>query len=89
MKISLVNILMLGSGAILVYSGIKAYNPKDVILWALGGKEPESFLPKSIPVDETIPGQRTPGGTWEDKQPDNSKPASTTTGTDGPDRVWA
>lgn len=73
MKFNVLSVVMLGVGGILIYSGIKAYDPRDVLKWGLGGKQPESFLPlKGAKVAEpTIPGQRTPGGTWEDKQPDN------------------
>lgn len=46
MKISLLNVVMFSVGGILVYSGIKAYNPKDVIAWGLGGKKPEPFNKK-------------------------------------------
>lgn len=72
MKFNVLSVVMLGVGGILIYSGIKAYDPRDVLKWGLGGKQPVSFLPgKSVKPDESIPGQRTPGGTWEDKQPDN------------------
>lgn len=43
MKISLVNVVMLGSGVILLYSGIKGYDPRGVIRWGLGGKKPEKM----------------------------------------------
>lgn len=72
MKFNVLSVVMFGVGGILIYSGIKAYDPRDVLKWGLGGKQPTSFLPAaSVKPDETIPGQRTPGGTWEDKQPDN------------------
>lgn len=41
MKISVVNIVMLGSGVILLYSGIKGYDPRDVLKWGMGGKKPK------------------------------------------------
>ena len=72
MKFNVLSVVMFGVGGILIYSGIKAYDPRDVLKWGLGGKPPKSFLPdKGIKADETTPGQRTPGGTWEDKQPDS------------------
>ncbi len=46
MKISPLHVVMLGIGAILLYSGIKAYDPRDVIRWGLGGKKPEPFNKK-------------------------------------------
>lgn len=52
MKFSLLNVVMFSTGGILIYSGIKAYQPIDVIKWGLGGKKPKTFL--------------TPKGDWED-----------------------
>lgn len=49
MKISLVNVLMIGSGIILIYSGLKAYYPQDVIRWGLGGERPDAF--NDVPRD--------------------------------------
>lgn len=46
MKISLVNIVMLGSGTILLYSGIKGYDPRDVLRWGMGGKKPKQAYGK-------------------------------------------
>jgi len=39
-KISTLNVVTFSIGAILIYSGIKCYNPRDVIVWGLGGKKP-------------------------------------------------
>lgn len=44
MKITTLNVVMFSVGAILVYSGIKAFDPRDVIKWGLGGKKPEQML---------------------------------------------
>lgn len=75
MKFSLLSVVMLSVGGVLIYSGIKAYDPRDVVKWGLGGPVPKSFLPTK--VDVTIPDNHstTPGGTLEDKQPDNTVPA--------------
>lgn len=65
MKITTLNVVMFSAGAILVYCGIKAYNPKDVIMWGLGGKKPKPFTSKEDPMgdnkDNPDPGQRYPG----------------------------
>lgn len=66
MKISPLHVVMLGVGAILLYSGIKAYNPIDVVKWGLGGKKPEPFNkkekdPMGDNKDNPDPGQRYPG----------------------------
>ena len=74
MKFNLLSVVMFGVGGILVYSGIKAYDPRDVLKWGLGGKQPESFLPKEMPIgenkDNPDPGQRYPGDVGL-PQPDN------------------
>lgn len=66
MKLSTLNVVMLGTGGILVYCGIKAFNPIDVIKWGLGGKKPEPFNkkdkdPMGDNKDNPDPGQRYPG----------------------------
>lgn len=71
MKVNLINVVMLGSGVILLYSGIKGYDPRDVIRWGLGGKKPKSFADKAKedplehgkknPQDNPDPGQHHPG----------------------------
>ncbi len=70
MKITTLNVVMFSVGGILIYSGIKAYNPKDVILWGLGGKKPKPFNTKKSGdwednlgpnEDNPDPGQRYPG----------------------------
>jgi hypothetical protein len=52
-KVSLVSVLCFGTGAILVYSGVKSYDPRDVIKWGLGGKKPKKM-------------ESTAGKNWED-----------------------
>jgi hypothetical protein len=46
-KITTVNVVMFSVGAILVYSGIKGYDPRDVIQWGLGGKKPQTMKAKN------------------------------------------
>lgn len=43
MKITTINVAMFCAGAILIYSGIKAYDPRDVVKWGLGGKKPKKM----------------------------------------------
>lgn len=74
MKVSLVNVLMLGSGIILLYSGVKGYDPRDVISWGLGGKKPKTLKakhddaetpkvnPKEHPGDKNYPPGTEDGG---------------------------
>lgn len=57
MKLSLVNVIMLGSGIILLYSGIKSYDPRDVIRYGLGGNKPSPLKHKS---NEIAPPQSKP-----------------------------
>lgn len=69
MKISVVNVVMFSVGAILLYSGIKAYYPQDVIKWGLGGKRPEPFNKKNDEnVKPKVPPGENPGdvGPWDD-----------------------
>lgn len=40
MKITLVNVVMFGGGVVLLYSGVYGFDPRDVIKWAMGGKQP-------------------------------------------------
>jgi hypothetical protein len=82
MKLTPLNVLMISTGAILIYCGIKAYKPQDVIQWGLGGKKPESFVkPAKDPMgdnkDNPDPGQRYPGdqGLPPDDVPDDQVPA--------------
>lgn len=66
MKVSLINVVMVSSGIILLYSGIKGYDPRDVIRYGLGGKKPTKMTgahgtalgPSQNNPD---PGQRHPG----------------------------
>lgn len=60
MKVSLVNVLMLSSGIILLYSGIKGYDPRAVISYGLGGKKPKKMTSGS-------------SGDWEDNLGPNEK----------------
>lgn len=71
MKFSLVSVIMIFGGGILLYSGVKGYDPRDVIQWGLGGKKPEklkkedftgSFRDQLAPNEQNPdPGQRYPG----------------------------
>lgn len=67
MKITTLNVVMVSVGAILLYSGIKAFDPRDVIKWGLGGNKPERMLgaktgsPMGNPQDNPDPGQQHPG----------------------------
>lgn len=69
MKVSLVNVVMLGSGIILLYSGIKGFDPRDVIRYGLGGKKPKKMKSPSENWEDNLgpnednpdPGQRYPG----------------------------
>lgn len=70
MKINLVSLSMFTGGTLLLYSGVKGYDPRDVIRWAFGGKKPEKMVKKSTPDWEDLlrppkenpdPGQRYPG----------------------------
>lgn len=73
MKLSVLNVVMFSVGSILIYSGIKAYYPQDVIKWGLGGKEPESFATKSDGnVKPQVPPGEHPGdlGPWTPDDPD-------------------
>jgi hypothetical protein len=83
-KVSLVNVVMLGGGVILLYSGIKGYDPRDVIRWGLGGKKPKTFAEKDKGKgeikgggpDHPDPGQRHPGDMPWTYPPDNGTPAA-------------
>jgi hypothetical protein len=80
MKVSLLNVVMFGSGAVLIYCGIKGYDPRDVMRWALGGEKPtkmgegatDSFGdPENDQHDNLAPGPLNPeydggGGSGED-----------------------
>ena len=52
---------MFGIGSILVYSGIKAYDPRDVVKWALGGKKPKSLKTPKQEEPKVNPDQGNPG----------------------------
>lgn len=68
MKINLVSLSMFTGGIVLLYSGIKGYDPRDVIKWGMGGKKPKTLqaihddanTPK-VPDEKTDPGQSHPG----------------------------
>lgn len=68
MKISLLNVVMFSVGGILVYSGIKGFDPRDVIGWGLGGKKPKTLKQKADDAGKIHggpgnpdPGQQHPG----------------------------
>lgn len=50
MKINLVNVVTFGVGAILLYSGIQGYDPRDTIKWGLGGKRPRKVYGKEARI---------------------------------------
>jgi hypothetical protein len=82
-KVNLVNVLMLGTVVILLYSGIKGYDPRDVISYGLGGKKPKTMKQKeeeggkieTDPRKNPDPGQQHPGDRFY--PPDPTVPAST------------
>jgi len=85
MKITTLNVVMFSAGAILVYCGIKAYDPRDVIQWGLGGKKPTPFNKKEEdpldygrkhPEKNPDPGQRHPGDMPWTYPDDKGTPAS-------------
>lgn len=70
MKINLVSLTMFTAGALLMYSAVKGFDPRDVVKWALGGKKPKKMQSKNSdnwedqlgPNEENPdPGQRYPG----------------------------
>lgn len=61
MKITTLNVFMIGAGAILLYSGIMAYDPRDVIKWGLGGKKPQKLLGSEPIEPKPDPRQGNPG----------------------------
>lgn len=80
MKITTVNVVMFGIGTVLIYSGIKGFDPRDVMKWALGGPKPEKMLgAKANPMGPNSqnpdPGQRFPGDKGLPANP-NTNPAS-------------
>lgn len=78
MKINLVSLTMFSGGALLVYCGVKGYDPRDVVSWALGGKKPktfkqqksegENYKPK-VPKDEHPGDKNYPPGTEDGGEP--------------------
>lgn len=87
MKISTLNVVMFCVGGILMYSGIKAYDPRDVIKWGLGGKKPTPFNKKTDPLEygrehpgeNPDPGQHHPGDmpwTYPDGTQDGGEPTT-------------
>jgi hypothetical protein len=81
MKITTLNVVMFCIGSILIYSGIKSYDPRDVIKWGLGGDKPKQMLgtpgtdPMGAPQDNPDPGQQHPGDKF---YPTPGSPASST-----------
>lgn len=60
MKVNLVNVVMLSTGIILLYSGIKGYDPRDVLRYGLGGKKPKTFAEKDKGKGTISPPQEKP-----------------------------
>lgn len=67
MKINLVSLTMFVAGATFIYCGVKGYDPRDVMSWALGGKKPTKMkTPSGSDIEDDNsknpdPGQRHPG----------------------------
>lgn len=61
MKITTLNVVMFGIGSILVYSGIMAFDPRDVIKWGLGGKKPTKMLGAKEVTPKVDPKGGNPG----------------------------
>jgi hypothetical protein len=73
-KINLVSLTMFSVGALLIYSGVKDFDPRDVVSWALGGKKPMTMHakkkdaetpkvnPKEHPGDKNYPPGTEDGG---------------------------
>lgn len=59
MKVNLVAFVTFGTGIVFVYSGVKGYDPRDVIRWGLGGKTPLTFKAKAkdAATAKVAPGQ--------------------------------
>jgi hypothetical protein len=51
---------MFAGGGILIYSGIKAFEPVDVIKWGLGGEKPKTFLTPGDWKDALGPNEKNP-----------------------------
>lgn len=60
MKVSLLNVVMFGTGVVLLYSGIKGYDPRDVLRWGLGGKKPKPMT-SGTTVKPRVPDGEYPG----------------------------
>ena len=81
MKVSLVNVLMLGAGVILLYSGVKGYDPRDVISYGLGGKKPKTLKQKEAEAQKPkVPPPGTPGLEGESHPGDKFYPPGTEDG---------
>ncbi len=58
---------MFVAGATFIYCGVKGYDPRDVMSWALGGKKPTKMkTPSGSDIEDDNsknpdPGQRHPG----------------------------
>lgn len=73
MKVSLVNVLMLGSGMILLYSGVKGYDPRDVISYGLGGKKPKTLKQKHDDANKPKVNPKDHPGDMPDTYPDGTQ----------------
>jgi hypothetical protein len=73
-KINLVSLTMFVAGATFIYCGVKGFDPRDVVSWALGGKKPQTMAdkkkaaetpkvdPKEHPGDKNYPPGTEDGG---------------------------
>lgn len=66
MKVNLISFVLASSGIILVYCGIKDYDPRDVIKWSLGGKKPQTMHQKHKDAEtpKVAPGQHPGDMPW-------------------------
>jgi hypothetical protein len=71
MKVSLVNVVMLGSGIVLLYSGIKGYDPRDVIRYGLGGKKPKKLGSAKTEQPKVNPNDHPGDMPWTYPNPNN------------------
>lgn len=71
MKLSLFNVILVGTGGILVYSGVKDYNPIDVVKHALGGEPPQKM---GGSADDEAPQPTEPWASGESGLPERKRP---------------
>jgi len=74
MKINLMSVVLLGGGIILLYSGIKGYDPRDVIRWGLGGKKPKKLGSDGESVEPQVPPEQTPDHLLPDPEDQHNVP---------------